>query len=85
MKTLFDVMCAHVDMARELGYDILCWTIRTDMYPDVEREARAAGAQVEGEATILGVPFKLADHVETENGALSMLTGPVAARPQDAN
>lgn len=85
MKSLFDVMCAHAEMARELGYDILRWTIRADMYPGVEREARAAGAQIEGEATILGVPFQLADHVETENGVLSMLTGPVAAGRRDSN
>ena len=76
MKSLFEQMREQVAAEQAKGLVIKSWVIRTDEFVDVERQARADGVFIEEFKTILGVPFEVADRVESENGILAFTSGP---------
>jgi hypothetical protein len=76
VKSLFEQMREQVAAEQAKGLVIKSWVIRTDEFVDVERQARADGVFIEEFKTILGVPFEVADRVESENGILAFTSGP---------
>ena len=75
MKSLFVQMREHHELAQAAGQEIKEWTIRTDMFEGVEREAAEAGVLSPENRTIFGAPFTTADRVQTDNGILSIVSG----------
>lgn len=76
MKSVFQQMVEIQAYQREQGCEVINWEILTDMFPDVEAEAREAGALDDDGGTILGVPFEVKDLARTNTGYLAMTIGP---------
>lgn len=73
MKSTFEQMREQQEAATAKGEEIKSWTIRTEFWPDVEREARDAGS-LDGKS-ILGAPFEVSDRAGSEDGYLFTVTG----------